>query len=65
MTKSVRIENADTNDSKEIVVEVYEKASGSGPVLVNTIVLGFASHMETIMVSSSRYLVVTERDKAK
>lgn len=62
MTKSVRIENADTSDHK-VVVEVWEKSYLDGMItdrLVETHPLDYPTAMVTKTIWKDRYLVIRE-----
>lgn len=62
MTKSVRIENADTSDHK-LVAEVWDITSvdGSTKRLVESVNLDFPTAMATLTVWGTRYLVIREQ----
>lgn len=63
MTKTVRVENADTSDYK-VVVEVYEKSTWQGDapdILVETLELSHPTAMVAPYITSTRYLVVKEK----
>jgi hypothetical protein len=66
MTKTVRIENADTSDYT-VIVEVWDKGypSGSPDTLVKTIELSYPTAMtdSSIYITSTRYLVIREKKK--
>lgn len=65
MTKTVRIENADTSDYK-VVVEVWDKTS-EGDILVDTLRLDYPTAMtdHNCYITDSRYLVVREAPSEK
>lgn len=64
MTKSVRIENADTNDSKSIVVEIWANAVGESPaILVFSEELNFPTMMTTKVLNDGNFMVVREKNK--
>jgi hypothetical protein len=58
MTKSVRIENADTNPSIEVVVTVME-----GPVNITEYILEYPTQMHTETICEGKQIVITERKK--
>lgn len=63
MTKTVRVENADTSDWK-IVVEVWEKGyEGKEDYLVKEVHLDYPTAMtdSSVYITSTRYLVVKEK----
>lgn len=62
MTKSVRIENADNNGTKEIVVEEYDKDTGR---LFRTSVLPYPTTLFTFTLHGQNFLKVYERDFVK
>ncbi len=68
MTKTVRIENADTSDYT-VVVEVWDKGypSGSPDVLVKTIELSYPTAMtdSSIYITSTRYLIIREKEAVR
>ena len=62
MTKTVRIENADTSDYK-VVVQIFEKGvNGAEDQLIKEVVLGHPTAMtgNDVYITSTRYLVVKE-----
>lgn len=61
MTKTVRIENADTSNFK-VVVEVWDKGypEGEPDKLVNTLPLNYPTAMATDYLTSTRYIIVKE-----
>lgn len=62
MTKTVRIENADTSGYK-VVVEIYEKSGFQGDApdrLVETLELNHPTAMVAPFITNTRYLVVRE-----
>ena len=62
MTKTVRIENADTSDWK-VLVEVWEKGyDGSPDYIVKTVELNYPTAMtdSSVYITSTRYLIVKE-----
>lgn len=63
MTKTVRIENADTSTYK-VIVEVWDRGypEGTEDTLVNTIYLNYPTAMTdaNLYITSSRYLIVKE-----
>lgn len=60
MTKTVRIENADTSSYK-VVVEVWDKgANGEPDKLVDTLRADYPTAMQTSYITGTRYLVVKE-----
>jgi hypothetical protein len=62
MTKKVRIENADTSNTK-ISVEVWDKGRDGGPdMLFSTIELNYPTFMAEIYVHSTRFLVIKESE---
>lgn len=67
MTKSVRVENADTSDWK-IVVQVWDKGpvEGGPDTLAREIRLDYPADMtpSDLYITSTRYLVVKEVDVA-
>lgn len=64
MTKSVRIENADTNDNKSIVVEIWANSVGESPaILVYSEELYFPTMMTTKILNDGNFMVVREKDK--
>lgn len=61
MTKTVRIENADTSDYK-VVVEVYDMAvDGGDSKLVETLSLDHPTAQVAPYLTSTRYFVVKEK----
>lgn len=69
MTKAVRIENADTNTSVEVVVQVFDMRPDGNDHLVQEIVLGHPTAMTgqfnpDVYLTSARYLKVIERPKS-
>jgi len=66
MTKTVRIENADTNTNVKVIVEVWEKgytaADGSEVPdrITETVPLDHPTFMATKGITSTRWLVVKE-----
>lgn len=64
MTKSVRIENADTNDNKSIVVEIWAKSVDESPaILVYSEELNFPTMMTTEVLHDGNFMIVIEKDK--
>lgn len=62
MTKAVRIENADMNTSKRIVIEVWQiKPDGEEELLV-TDKLDFPTYQLTKYLHDSNYIVLKEED---
>lgn len=60
MTKTVRIENADTSNYK-VRVRTYDKGpEGSPDVLVKEEILAHPTAMTSPYITSSRYIVVDE-----
>lgn len=61
MTKTIRVENADTSNYK-VIVEVWDKFDGQEPVLARTINLDHPTAMtpSDLYLTSNRYLVVKE-----
>jgi hypothetical protein len=64
MTKLVRIENADTNDSKTVVVEIWDETNGVRKILHVSELL-YPTHLREFTLSSNRYIIVRETDKIK
>lgn len=64
MTKRIRIENADTNTTVKVVVEVWDKFEGQAPMLDRVITLSNPTDMTTsdIYLTKNRYLVVKEAE---
>lgn len=61
MTKSVRIENADTNTDKKLVVEVWSRGTHDAPQqLQRSVDMGHPTHMETITLHEGVYIVIRE-----
>lgn len=68
MTKTVRIENADTNTSVKVIVEVWDKGytANDGSVVPDrmsegeTIELGYPTRMVEKGITGTRWLVVRE-----
>lgn len=63
MTKTVRVENGDSNTSFKVVVEVWDKAYPPGSAedkLADTFVLGHPTAMKEVGITSSRYLTIKE-----
>lgn len=59
MTKTIRVENADTSDWK-VNVEVWDETA-NGPVLVKTVYLDHPTAMtQDLYITSTRYLVIKE-----
>lgn len=58
MTKKVRIENADTNSSVEVVIEAFE-----GDRLLSTTVLSHPTFQHEDYIWDGKRLVITERKK--
>lgn len=64
MTKKVRIENADTNDYVEVVIEVFDKDYKAGEeVKTNTVILGYPTQMHEETIWDGKRVVITERKK--
>ena len=63
MTKSVRIENADTSNH-ELVVETWEVDLNGERTLVHATPLTHPTAMATLTVHATRYLVVKEMKNA-
>lgn len=65
MTKTVRIENADTADYK-VIVEVWDKGypAGEPDKLADTLKLDYPTAMVNPYITNSRYLVIKEAPKA-
>ncbi len=60
MTKSIRIENADTSDWK-VIVQVWQIGHGGEPdTLVNELDLNYPTAMLTEYIHDGQYLVVKE-----
>lgn len=59
MTKTIRIENADTSDWK-VVVEVWQVVEELEDILVNTLTLDYPTAMLTEYIHGSQYLVIKE-----
>lgn len=60
MTKTVRIENADTSDYK-VLVEVWSKgAEGYPDTKEREVLLSHPTQMEALGIHSTQYLVVKE-----
>jgi hypothetical protein len=64
MTKRIRIENADTNTTVKVVVEVWDKFEGQAPMLDRVITLSNPTDMtpSDIYLTKNRYLVVKEAE---
>lgn len=66
MTKNVRIENADNNLSKKIIVDMWEDIEtgeqGAHKHLVSSEELIYPAQMTTKCVHSSNWLVIREED---
>lgn len=64
MTKTVRVENADSGTSFKVVVEVWDKGypEGSPDTLAKTINLDYPTAItpSDLYITSTRYLVVRE-----
>lgn len=62
MTKMVRIENADTNGSVNVLVQVCDKGypAGSPDVLSREELLAYPTRMVEVGITETRYLVVKE-----
>lgn len=63
MTKTVRIENADSGTAFKVVVEVWDKGyNGATDTLAKTINLDYPTAMtgSDVYITDSRYLVVKE-----
>jgi hypothetical protein len=64
MTKTVRIENADSGTHFKVVVEVWDKGypEGSPDVLAKTVNLDYPTSItgQDVYITSTRYLVVKE-----
>lgn len=61
MTKSVRVENADTSSFK-VVVQVWDKGypEGSPDTMASEKVLSHPTMLDTFGITSTRYLVIKE-----
>lgn len=59
MTKTVRIENADTGRDKNVRVEVWLEGTPSPSFVRN---LGFPTAMTDICISTGTYVVIREED---
>mgnify|MGYP003418115491 CR=1 FL=1 len=66
MTKTVRVENADTSSYK-VVVETWDKgrpdtvdAPGTPDTLASTVTLGHPTALQEFGITSTRYLVIKE-----
>lgn len=59
MTKKVRIENADTNLDKHIVVEIWEELEGTN-TLIETVPLKYPTSLYEGHIWSNRFLIVRE-----
>lgn len=64
MTKTVRIENADTSDHN-VVVEVWETVLNGPDILVTSHDISCPTQMASLTIWSGRYLVVKETPKNK
>jgi hypothetical protein len=64
LTKTVRIENADTSYFK-VVVEVWDKGypEGNPDKLVNVIRLDYPTAMTINYLTSTRYMIVKEAEQ--
>lgn len=62
MTKKVRIENADTNTSVELVVEVWDDSSNKPK---RVIPLSYPTAMYEEYITRDQWLVIREREKSK
>lgn len=62
MTKTVRIENADTNQSVQVLVQVWDKGhpEGAPDTLAREVILVDAADICAEYLTSTRYLVVKE-----
>ena len=64
MTKTVRIENADTNMDKHIIVEIWTNAVGESPaILVYSEELQYPCMMTTKILHEGNFMVVREKSK--
>jgi hypothetical protein len=64
MTKKVRIENADTNHSVELVVEVMDTSPSANAITVlDTIILSNCSDVTELYISKDTSIRITERFK--
>jgi len=60
MTKSIRVENADTSDWK-VTVQVWQVGSDGTPdTMVKELPLNYPTSMVTEYIHSSQYLVIKE-----
>jgi hypothetical protein len=59
MSKSIRIENADTSDHK-VVVEVWEGGDHIEPKKINEIRLDYPTALTTQLVYKGQFLVIRE-----
>jgi hypothetical protein len=59
MTKSLRIENADTSNHK-VVIEVWNIQPDGPDILVNSYDLNIPTQMATQTIHSTQYLVIKE-----
>jgi hypothetical protein len=59
MTKSVRIENADSGVGHQLEVQLWEMSS-TGPILVSRHSLGSPTDMTKLVIHSTRWIVVKE-----
>lgn len=59
MTKTVRIENADTNPTVEVVIEVWDKDT-----LINTKILGYPTQQIEELIWDGKKLIISERPKS-
>jgi hypothetical protein len=61
VTKTVRIENADSGTNVNLTVEVWDKGENGGPdAMVKAHPLTYPTAMKEITITSTRYLVVRE-----
>ena len=60
MTKSIRIENADTSDHKVIVECWIKQGEGKPDVLESSIPLDYPTALTTQTIWGTKYLVVRE-----
>lgn len=62
MTKQVRVENADTNESKKVIVETWN-VYPEGDKKVSEQELSCAAALGAFTLTSHQYIVVKEKDK--
>jgi hypothetical protein len=65
MTKAVRIENADTNPSKRLVVEIWENRNDLQLVLMHTFNLEHPTDITTQYLHKSNFIKIYEVDSTK